>query len=187
MRLSESNPSDDGRVRFNVEPKVLAFFDIDDIYTLNLSGLYVYGETWTDKLTEDFDINLKLKDEDLPKFINRGMLIHEIDGIKLYFIEGKFGMFNETAPSLYLVNESDKDAYFTLDNMTLETEERISNCKTWTAPGQRSAYCLSYDFYSSNPEGYVNKVLEFNIIIHYGDREYIREDFSVQWVYDPIA
>lgn len=187
VRLTEMDSSDDGKLHYNISPKVLAFFDIDNVYTFSAYSLYVHGENWSDKLTDNFDINLTLKEGDVPTFINRGTLLHDKDGIKLYFVEGQYGIYDELSPVIYIVNESDKDAYFTLSDMKLnDAEPKVSNCVTYAKPGQRCAWSLSYDIALDSSLDYDNLDVVFNISIHHGEKISTIDDFSLDWIYGSI-
>lgn len=187
MRLSESEPSDDGIAYFNFSPKVLAFFDIKDVHKINGYAFYAYGEDWMDKKTEPVDFELTFGGE-IPEYINRGMLIHDKDGIRMYFVEGQFGIKDEVCPVLYMVNESEEDAYFTVSDVKLnDAAPKASNCVSYTKPGQRCAWSLSYDVALDPSIDYDNLDVVFNIQIHHGEREEINIDnFSLEWIYGSI-
>lgn len=187
MRLSDSEPSTDGITYFNISPKVLSFFDIEDVYNLNGYAFYAYGESTSDKKTEPVDFELTFNGK-APDFINRGMLIHDRDGIKMYFVEGQFGIKDEISPVFYMVNESEEDAYFTITDIRLnDGEAKPSNCVSYTKPGQRSAWSLSYDVAMDQSLDYDNLDVVLNIHIYHGEREEINIDnFSLEWIYGSI-
>ncbi len=187
MRLSENEPSVDGVTYFNFAPKVLAFFDIEDVHQINGYAFYAYGEDLMDKKTEAVDFELTFGGK-IPEFINRGMLIHDKDGIRMYFVEGQFGIKDEVCPVLYMVNESEEDAYFTVSDVRLnDAEPKTSNCVSYTKPGQRCAWSLSYDVALDQSLDYDNLDVVFNIHIYHGEREEINIDnFSLEWIYGSI-